>query len=135
MQVKAWPTPRAQDDHPNGLIGNNVINESGRMVTASGKDYGLALSDAVKQWPTAKESDAKGSGSHGTGGGQTCGLASSAGRNWPTPSTEDGKTDGPKSANRMFTDDMKTSDQRLRNFVQAWATPRVGPHGEGGGRE
>jgi hypothetical protein len=34
----------------------------------------------------------------------------------------------------MFTDDMKTSDQRLRNFVQAWATPRVGPHGEGGAR-
>ena len=51
--------------------------------------------------------------------------------NWPTPSTEDGKSDGPKSAARMFTEDMKTSDRRLRNFVQAWSSPRAsdGPNG------
>ena len=36
---------------------------------------------------------------------------------WPTPSAEDHKTDGPKVLSRMFTAEMKTSNQRLRNFV------------------
>jgi len=36
---------------------------------------------------------------------------------WPTPSTEDHKTDGPAVLSRMFTPEMKTCDQRLRNFV------------------
>lgn len=38
---------------------------------------------------------------------------------YPTVSTEDHKTDGPKVMSRMNTPEMKTSDQRLRNFVGA----------------
>ena len=36
---------------------------------------------------------------------------------WPTPSAEDHKTDGPKVIKRLFTKEMKTCDQRLRNFA------------------
>jgi len=43
-------------------------------------------------------------------------------RTYPTVSTEDAKTDGPKVMNRMFTSEMKTSDQRLRNLVGATKT-------------
>ena len=38
---------------------------------------------------------------------------------WPTVSTEDYKKDGPVVMSRMNTPDMKTTDQRLRNFVMA----------------
>ena len=41
------PTPRFQDDHPT-LMGHNTLNEKGRMVTANGRDYGLAMCDVAQ---------------------------------------------------------------------------------------
>lgn len=57
---------------------------------------------------------------------------------WPTPTTKDHETDGPKVLNRMFTPEMKTTDQRLRNFVKAtekMPTPSASPRGPHTGRE
>jgi hypothetical protein len=44
---------------------------------------------------------------------------------WPTPTTEDHKSDGPKSANRMNTGKALQSDLRLRNIalMAGWGTP------------
>jgi len=44
--------------------------------------------------------------------------------NWHTPSTEDHKSDGPNAQGRYGTEKMKTSDQRLRNQVWNWPSPR-----------
>jgi len=44
---------------------------------------------------------------------------------WNTPSTEDTKTDGPAVLERYGTAAMKTCDMRLRNQIEAWATPRA----------
>ena len=46
---------------------------------------------------------------------------------WPTPTTEDHKSDGPKSKARVDTGDWKTCDQRLRNLalLAGWPTTRA----------
>ena len=44
--------------------------------------------------------------------------------NWHTPSTEDHKSDGPNAQGRYGTEKMKTLDQRLRNQVWNWPSPR-----------
>jgi hypothetical protein len=46
-ELSSVPIPRKQDDHPT-LMGHNVLNERGRMVTAEGRDYGLALCDTAR---------------------------------------------------------------------------------------
>lgn len=42
---------------------------------------------------------------------------------WPTPTTEDHKSDGPKSAARVDSGDWRTCDQRLRNLVLLAGSP------------
>jgi hypothetical protein len=48
-----------------------------------------------------------------------------AAANWSTPTMRDTNHDGAKSLARYGTDEMKTSDQRLRNQVQNWSTPTI----------
>jgi hypothetical protein len=44
-------------------------------------------------------------------------------QNWHTPSTEDHMSDGPRAQGRYGTEEMKTSDQRLRNQVYHFSLP------------
>jgi len=59
------PTPRKQDDHPT-LMGHNTLNEKGRMVTADGWDYGLALCDTAQlaSVATPRSEDSQCTGAH-----------------------------------------------------------------------
>lgn len=49
---------------------------------------------------------------------------------WPTPSCEDTKTDGAAVEARVGTPEMRTCDQRLRNFatLAGWPTPDIRAH-------
>ena len=71
-------------------------------------------------WPTARAEDSECCGNH-PGVQDSLGGAT---RNWHTPSTEDGKSDGPNALGRYGTDAMLTSDQRLRNQAATWMTPQ-----------
>ena len=89
-------------------------------------------------WPTARAEDSECCGNH-PGAQDSVGGAT---RNWHTPSTEDGKTDGPNALGRYGTEAMLTSDQRLRNQAATWKTPHgmgnlgaSGKHGGSGGGE
>lgn len=69
-------------------------------------------------WPTAKV------GCHGEpGAGERHETVLSIVENWNTPSTEDHKSDGPNAMGRHGTEEMLTSDQRLRNQAALWPTP------------
>lgn len=92
-------------------------------------------------WPTARAEDSESCGNHpsATGGGDSL---TGVTRNWHTPSTEDGKTDGANALGRYGTGIMLNSDQRLRNQAATWKTPHgmgnlnaSGKHGGSGGGE
>lgn len=85
-----WPTPRTRDSAEAGT-GNGVLNEKGRVVRASGHDYGLALCSAVKMWPTPHATCSTGAGSQGRSGGLKIQTAVKEKEMFPTPNTVDAK--------------------------------------------
>jgi len=54
-----WPTPKCV--MPDNLSSAKEIR-NGRILRASGNDFGINLADAVRLWPTPTKSDHKGSG-------------------------------------------------------------------------
>ena len=113
-QVK-WPTMSASQARSEGLIGiMRKRVEDGTVTEAEAEAMmGGSLRPArMRAWPTCPTPE------HG---------GSLTQRTWPTPSTEDHKDDGPAVLSRMFTPEMKTCDQRLRNFVAAQAGGQLNP--------
>ena len=111
-----WPTPRVQDDHPT-LMGKNSLNKRGRMVTANGTDYGLALCDTANlaSWPTPM------AGSPATETYNEAGSTDYSRKvvdlaHWPTPQSHDERERGNTMA------DHHSFPHDLPNMA-AWATP------------
>jgi len=107
-----WPSP-ADRDYRSESCGNDFA------MTRNSESRGKPLSWAVT-WPTPQASEARqGLQIRREGKKGTQESLSTVVKTYPTPSTEDYKIDGPKVLSRIFTPEMKTSDQRLRNFVVA----------------
>lgn len=68
--VQKWSTPRAEGERDlTEQPSCSAVKANGRYERESGGgDFNPPLSTQVKQWPTAKSSDANGSGKHGRGG-------------------------------------------------------------------
>lgn len=110
QMVSGWPSPMA------GTPATETYNEAGNN-DSSRKTVAL-----VSGWVSPRANSFK-TRPNKLGGITPEEQAQFAG--WPTPTGEDVKQDGPKVMNRIATDGMKTTDQRLRNFVQmaGWASP------------
>jgi hypothetical protein len=106
-----WGTPTSRD-YKDGSSANTAPTN------------GLLGRQVIQNWPTPDANTA--SYSNGVMGPNI----REAALNWHTPSTEAHKSIGPKEQGRYGTDEMKTSDQRLRNQVdylsREWRTPTAG---------
>lgn len=147
-QVKNWATPNTMDNLPER---SREALDRQFSTTRKGRSAPANLREQVnpENWPTPASRDAKGANGEnhfaekerphadqlpnavlpagGRRGRDRSNTAGSRPESWHTPSTEDNKTDGKKVLDRYGTDEMKTSDQRLRNQIGQTNAQKLNP--------
>ena len=120
-----WPTPMERDDWM-----TNHPRRDGRQNQLP--NIAASFRDSMDEWPTpnvpngGRTMSAEDVASKGatTRGKRQVGLEN-ASLFWNTPSCNDFKDDGEAVRKRYGTDEMMTTDQRLRNQVEFWPTPMM----------